>query len=188
MRCENVAHYGCLLIKEHCAPAKHNAAVVQIKNETKGWELCLYGWLCMLGLTFFFLYCLDWAEFAMAVFLWSHSYCHWELAGINVLWNKSLFCLDIRRSFSCDTALARCPSAAFGHWHCWVSLQSCCNDVIVDLKPRKSHVIALATILHWFCLRCYNIPALIRSVVLLEIEMESVFIGFTLQSLFKPKY
>ena len=121
------------------------------------------GWPC------FFQYCLNWAEVDMAAFLWSHSHCHWELAGINVLRNKSLFCFDIRRLFSCDTALAQCISAAFGHCHCWVSLQSCCNAVIVNLRRRKSRVIALATILNWFCLRCYNIPALIRSVgVLLQ--------------------
>lgn len=42
MRCENVARYRCLLISEYCAPAKHNAAVVQIKTESKGWELCLH--------------------------------------------------------------------------------------------------------------------------------------------------
>lgn len=73
----------------------------------------------------------------MAVFFCSHSYCRWELARINVLRNKSLFCFDIRRLFSCDTALAQCLSAAFGHWHCWVSLQSCCNAVVIDLKPEN---------------------------------------------------
>lgn len=116
------------------------------------------------GWMFFFEYCLNWAEVDRAVFLPSHSYCHWELARINVLPNKSWFCFDIRRLFSCDTALARCLSAAFGHCRCWVSLQSCCNAVTVDLRPRTSHVIALATILHWFCLRCYNFPTQIRSI------------------------
>lgn len=34
-------------------------------------------------------------------------------------------------------------SAAFALWHRWVSLQSCSKPVVVDLRPRNSHVIAL---------------------------------------------
>jgi len=36
MRCEDVARYGCFLINEYCTPAKHNAAVLQMKTEAEG--------------------------------------------------------------------------------------------------------------------------------------------------------
>lgn len=146
--------------KEYCAPTKDGAAV-ETEVNFLAWRVdfaFVKGWRCLLGLNVvFFQHCLNWAELTR-----SHSYHRRELARINVLWNKSLFCLDIRRLFSCDTALARCLSAAFGHCHCWFHFR-----VVGDAqRPRKCPVIALATILHWFCLRHPNVPAPVRSVLL----------------------